>query len=580
MVKLNLFSKILLSLISISLIPLLVIGVTSNSLLTDILQKSLTNQALSCVAKINDNIDLLVSEYGYIIISLLSEDVIIRKSLKGDCSAAEYREIKEKIQVLAGRKNTSIYLLNSKCKVIFSNRELPVFYSLSFYSNQGIIGEANAIKNGFVIYPTNYTDKDSDMIVFSIARAIRDSRDRPIGYIIIEIFKKHILDVYDNISSNLNLEFSLIDREFTVIADLRYPRLDGTKYNSNFMELIRSKPVGSFTDKIKGKKSLVVFHKSKYTHLTALGVMPLDIVFESGNLIKLLTFLSCLVSLIICLILAFFLARGITNPVKNLVKQMKQVEGGNLSVGVNPKTNDEIGELGESFNKMVSRTRDLLNNIVEKQERIRKAEIKALQAQVNPHFLYNTLDSIKWLAKFNNVSDIMAIVTNLGKLLRNSINFGAEFTTVRHTLQIIESYIEIQKIRYIDKFDSVINVDPAILQYKVPTLLLQPIVENAIVHGLENKIGKGMLKINGYRKGAAIIFEVIDNGVGTDLGENDLLNKEDEPPETDSHIGLRNVHRRIKLYYGDRYGLTITSKPNKGTKVVLRMPLKEDDRTD
>lgn len=267
------------------------------------------------------------------------------------------------------------------------------------------------------------------------------------------------------------------------------------------------------------------------------------------------------------------MARSVSQPINELVYCMQQVEAGDLKTRVEFSSTDEIGLLGRNFNKMVARLNFLVNSITEKQERLKHAEIKALQAQINPHFLYNTLDTIKWLAKLNMVDELQVIVTELGKLLRSTISSNKEIITVEESIKTIESYINIQKIRYRNRLQVSINISPDIYDYHVPKLLLQPIVENAIIHGLENKVGKGNLVINGYQEADELIFEIIDDGIGIEANKLALINAKKDLASTTDSIGLQNVNRRIQLYYGASYGLHIKSQAQSGTIVTLRLPL-------
>lgn len=221
---------------------------------------------------------------------------------------------------------------------------------------------------------------------------------------------------------------------------------------------------------------------------------------------------------------------------------------------------------------MVSRLRELWDNIIEKQRQLRRSELRALQAQINPHFLYNTLDSIKWLAKLNHVPEISTIATQLGKLLRTSISSEEELMTVEESLKNIQSYLEIQKIRYSDKFEVVLDINPDMNPYRIPKLILQPIVENAIQHGLDHKSDKGCLLIKGWMEEGKLFFEVTDNGVG--IGEEKLKNIHSglDLRTSKESIGIHNVNRRIQLYYGEQYGLIVKSQLGIGTTVTLWMP--------
>ena len=572
--KLSFFYKLFLSFIAISVIPLLVIGFIAYGLLTNTILDTFSKQAYNSVVKISENIDRLTSEYAEIIFSLLSDDERIREALTGG-AIQDYPAIRQKIAVMAGKRNTALYIVNPQGTVVFATHPLPRFYNPALFRNKGLFKPADALKNGAIIYPHNYINGTGDNVVYSIARAIRDRQDRPIGYIIVEIFKSHIEEIENNINANLNLDLMVVNSNFYTIANLRHPKFDGRTFHFGRGRKMIAQGTGFFVAQVDGKQSLVAFHTSKYTQFITIGILPIKLILESSNFIKLITLLACLISLMVCLVLALLITRSISRPIYTLVESMKRVESGDLQVRVDFRRRDELGLLGGSFNRMVRRIQDLLDNVVAKQRQLRASELKALQAQINPHFLYNTLDSIKWLAKLNHVPQISVIVTQLGKLLRSSINTDNDLITVEESIVNIQSYLAIQKIRYSDKFETLMEIAPEILQYQIPKLILQPIVENAIIHGLEGKKDKGRLIIRGVLAEDDLIFEVIDNGVGMRPEKEAALNAgEDLRSSLFVHsIGIQNVNRRIKLYYGPDYQVTIQSVLGEGTKVTLRMSI-------
>ena len=198
--------------------------------------------------------------------------------------------------------------------------------------------------------------------------------------------------------------------------------------------------------------------------------------------------------------------------------------------------------------------------------------MKALQAQINPHFLYNTLDSIIWLAANRKNKDVLEMTSALSKLFRIGISKGDQVITIENEIEHITSYLTIQKMRYKDKFDYTIKIDPKILQMKTIKLILQPIIENSIYHGIKNKKGKGNIEIIGEKKRFEVVLHVIDDGVGM---TKDKVMQLFLPKKTDSNpsgIGINNVNDRIKLYYGPKYGIKCISSPNKGTKIMIHLP--------
>jgi two-component system, sensor histidine kinase YesM len=276
---------------------------------------------------------------------------------------------------------------------------------------------------------------------------------------------------------------------------------------------------------------------------------------------------------------AWFISGSISNPIRELRKMAASIAEGNLNVRVENKNTDEIASLGASLNTMAGKLKELLDNSIKEQENLKKSELKALQAQINPHFLYNTLDTIVWMAEANKSEQVIEIVGALSKFFRITLSKGKDFISVKDEIEHVRSYLIIQKIRYRDILNFRIEVDEDILDYKILKLILQPIVENALYHGIKNRRSGGEILIKGSKRDEeyAILFEIIDNGIGmTEEKLNEvqaeLNNNNVEPLIKESGFGLNNVHKRIKLYYGKDYGLFIQSEYNKGTHISICIP--------
>jgi two-component system sensor histidine kinase YesM len=249
--------------------------------------------------------------------------------------------------------------------------------------------------------------------------------------------------------------------------------------------------------------------------------------------------------------MSYLLTKYISNPVNKLAKLMSSVENGDRTVKFNVKYNDEIGHLGTSFNNMVNEIHRLIDKVYKEKYLLKEAEFETLKAEINPHFLYNILNSINWMAKMGKCDDVSKMITTLGSFLRYNISKKEDVVTIDEDIKQVENYLQLQKMRYGDKFSTQIYIDPEIRQHKILKLLIQPIVENAIVHGIEPKIGKGLIKINGIKDNKNICFEVMDDGIG--------MNKS---TSTGEGLGLQNVDKRIKIHYGEEYGVYIETLNN------------------
>jgi two-component system sensor histidine kinase YesM len=240
---------------------------------------------------------------------------------------------------------------------------------------------------------------------------------------------------------------------------------------------------------------------------------------------------------------------------------------------------DEITELGMSFNIMIGKIKELLDSKIQEQENLKKAELRALQAQINPHFLYNTLDTIIWMAESKKTDQVVKIVSALSKFFRISLSKGMDWITIGEEVERIRSYLIIQKMRYRDILDFNIEVDKEVTEHTILKLILQPLVENALYHGIKNKRKGGTINVRARMKGEnEILLEVEDDGIGFTPEKLAQLRSELEDDsgsiKLESGFGLDNVNKRIKLYYGKPYGLSVQSQYASGTCVTLVIPAK------
>jgi two-component system sensor histidine kinase YesM len=280
-----------------------------------------------------------------------------------------------------------------------------------------------------------------------------------------------------------------------------------------------------------------------------------------------------IISSIIAVFLALYISFNITRPLAKLKTKLDLIGKGKLSLSFSQKADDEIAVLEQSFNNMVLRIEELIQKNNLEKEKQRELELTALQAQINPHFVYNTLDAIAWIAKLKKQGDIERMVMALATFFRISLHKGDKFITVAEEIQLVESFMIIEQLRFPDKVKISYDIPEDIKSCLIPKIILQPLVENAIKHGISNKEGQGHIGIAGCRMGNDLKLEVSDDGVGFNLDTTDIntLNKKIQQ----SGYGLRNVDERIKLEYGPDYGLTLKSEKNNGTLVTLILKFRE-----
>ena len=272
------------------------------------------------------------------------------------------------------------------------------------------------------------------------------------------------------------------------------------------------------------------------------------------------------------------LSRVLSRPLQGLSGAMRQFErDADHFTYVPVGGSREVRELSETFSHMVGQIQRLMETVRGEEINLRKTELKALQAQINPHFLYNTLDSIAWMCEQGRNAEAVQMVNALARLFRISISRGHELIPIRSELQHAESYLQIQKHRYKDQFCYRFDVDEGCLDYLCNKITLQPIIENAIYHGINGLVDEGEITITIRPEGEDILFVVADNGVGMEPAQIEAMLRKERSDRTG--IGIKNVNDRLKIYFGEKYGITIDSEPDEGTSVTIRMPkiLKEED---
>lgn len=317
--------------------------------------------------------------------------------------------------------------------------------------------------------------------------------------------------------------------------------------------------------------------RSEKTGWTVVGCMNMAELVKDSRKAQSMYVIIAIALVIISLLFSSLIARNITLPIQKLRDSMAKVQTGDFSAAsVDIYSRNEIGSLTRSFNVMTHRIEELMAQNVHEQEEKRKSELKALQSQINPHFLYNTLDSIIWMAEGKKNEEVVLMTASLARLLRQSISNEDEVVPVRQEIEYIRSYLTIQKMRYKDKLEFTIDVDPAINYVTIIKLVLQPIIENAIYHGLKYKESKGMLLVRGYEEGENAVLEITDNGVGMEPEVLEHIFEKHKVNYRSNGVGVYNVQKRLKLYYGNDYGITYKSSKGVGTTAIIKIPKKQE----
>lgn len=564
------YKKLLTLFLLVGITPALIIGFSTSILVNRMVENKLVRESHKTISNSLTSIESLLSEYAESISTLANTELFTSALGSQYPDDTTEKLLYEKMYTATASLSptSNIHLINAHYGYILSLHDTPAIYHLGRNSNWGCYRLAKS-SPGVVIYPNRYKNTHNvEMVATAIQAFYTDGQLS--GYIAIDIPLKALKEITGNASELLPIHFTLAtNNNYVLWNDLNFPTTVNYMPNIDHIKAISS---GHYIEKENNQRNLITYARSNQYDLILLGGLNIELITDNLSVITYILIVTILLTIFICVLVSIKLTQSINAPLQAIVTSMEQVEKGDFDVEMNLSQDDEFGYVAKQFNTMCRKIKELFRINQEKQELLRISEIKNLHAQINPHFLYNTLDSIKYLAKMSDEKRIYVMIKNLSFLLKNGFNIAKEFVTIEESLKSLESYIAIQQIRFPDKFKVQTNIDPNLLNHHIPNLLLQPILENAMVHGLEPLPEKGLLSITGYSKDKLIVLSIADNGVGMTRDQYQNLIQSLNDPISGSHIGLKNAHQRIQLYYGKDYGLSIKSSPQKGTSVTMELP--------
>ena len=535
------------------------------------------------VCQISNNVDYYIQEMERVIDSLQDDPRVIAYLAQGDHQELAELENSAYDAVLSASNihpEIAGIMVVSPHDIYVSNVMNRISSEPLIQENWYIQSEKNPGKVQLFSKPigrniNNIFQYSADDVV-SISKAVIDKQTgKCTGVILIDMKLDIIKNIIESIQpSNMGFIYIVDAKDEIVYSPVN------TVVNRIKNEWFRTAQMGILIKNVEGQRELLFHDNSKYTQWKTVGVFPLD---EAQKVVTLITYASygiALLIMIFAIAIAVLSARSIANPITKLRLLMKSAEAGNFDVRFHRKYNDEIGQLGESYNTMIDRISELINLVQIQEKSKRKVEIAILEAQIKPHFLYNTLDTIQWMAQEHNAQDVVDLVDSLTSMLRIGLSKGNEIITVRMELKHVESYLMIQKTRYEDKLNYSIQVEEQLMSCRVIKLILQPLVENAIYHGIKEKRGQGQIQILGQIEDGKIHFQVIDDGIGMTPEKLEQINqllKQDGLQQNEIGYGIFNVNTKIKLNFGDEYGLSFHSIYGQGTIVDLWHPMLDDN---
>ena len=410
--------------------------------------------------------------------------------------------------------------------------------------------------------------------VVTLSRSITNKASPGVcGVFFVDLNYNSIQELCEHISLGNKGYVYILDKDGSIV----YHPQQQLIYSGMKHELISEVMEGGDTSFVTDDGKLYTVSRSEATGWIVVGVSDVAELMEGTDAARLIYVIMALMLFTVALALGYLISNEITRPIKELEHSMKEVERGNFSnAALEVRDSSEIGSLTRSFNIMTEEIQNLMKQSEREQRAKRKYELKALQSQINPHFLYNTLDSIIWMAEWGKNKEVVTMTSSLARLLRRTISNEQELVTIGEEIDCTEAYLTIQKMRYKDKLEYSIAVEDDIKEEKIVKLLLQPLVENAIYHGIKYKEGKGTIEIRGFRKDRLIWLEVEDDGIGMDEEALAHIFEKHIRDTKSNGVGVSNVNERIRLFYGPEYGLRYESEPGRGTRAVVVIPAGKD----
>jgi len=574
-------TNIALAFVLLMLMTIFIMGVTSYYLSKDAVQENVQAYTTELVKQVNSNIETYVNGMRYIS-DLAAGNRTLQEYLSSESfhSLEEEKKYQESIRdflasiMLSRTDLSSVSIYGAADRFVTGNRTLELnpyvdIHSLDWYRKAEEAGGRSVISSSHVqpVFGNQYS------WVVTLSRSLTDENGKPLGVFWADLNFSVMNDMLSNINLGQRGYLFIVDNEGKIVYHPQQ-QLIYSNLKSERIDRVLQVGNGTFVSNEGGDSRMYTVQDSGFGW-KIVGVSYVSELVGNQTDVRLSFVLLGLICISIAILISIFLSRRVSSPIKQLQAYMKEVEKGNFEIQVPVPRTIEVGRLARAFNMMVGKIKELMTQTVLDQEQKRRSEMNALQAQINPHFLYNTLDSIIWMAESDKSKEVVQMTSALAKLFRSSISKGEELVEIRTEIEHIESYLQIQKMRYRNKLDYQIEVPEEVRSYRTIKVILQPLVENAIYHGIKKKRGPGMIRIASAETEEDILLIVSDNGIGMDEEALGKLLLSAAADREGRGVGVRNVHERLQLYFGAPYGLEYQSRPGEGTSVTIRLPKQE-----
>lgn len=563
---------------------MIITGIYFYTVLSSILTKDIYKDLSQLVQETNSKIESPFTMADYASFFIASNPVIKENLINETPSELPYIHSLRKVNIEA-QLGYSLYYNYAWESSLF--KSIYIFKSENTYYYLNRYFEIDSYKNNLSVFK-NFSDMEANMNIFGsstenqavyLTRKIVDpNTKKSYGTIVLSIDEKVLEQSYTNILGYLDAQIYIYDNNGTILS-CKDKEMLGKNMNMELRSLGDTSTLQTINQ--DGKQYYYTTYKLDKFGIKSLILIPKkNILFNFRKSINFYIYVI-IVAILLSAVLGVALTTRFMRPINDIVVNINKFKGGDFSVKMPTYKEYELNELSIVFNKMTGDIQNLFQEIYEKQLLLKESELKLLQSQINPHFLFNVLDVISWEARISHNDRIYEMITSLGQLVIANITLtDKEKITVREEREYIKFYTFLQKMRFGEKLIININIsDDEVGDFYIPKFCVYSIVENAIVHGLEKKMGERKLDLTSTIENNTLFFEVIDNGVGFSTDNIDLNSAKKMKNEDNKHtnIGLYNANKRIKLLYGNEFGITIFSKINDGTKVIVKLPIDRGD---
>ncbi|WP_197074284.1 sensor histidine kinase [Paenibacillus sp. FSL P4-0081] len=546
------------------ILPLIIMGLYLNNHFADLAQRKTNDTILETLKQTRQNFQSIITDTNDLSVRILTNDQI------QEFARNDYQKILEHDKIYWNINNWLNDIIGSQNNYnsisIYTDKEVYLQKRIQVpHIDLNVLDRASSLQGkGFWV-----TERGE----IEYYRGIMDINKvgRMLGIVRFNLNEDNLFRIYNNIGSYSGSQISLLDSNGNVISSSERS-MHGTNLGKlEYVRKILKNKEGFFNAEIDGVKKIVFFYTIEEANWTLMQTIPV----ESFSMLQQAIYLILLVVIMLCiffgLLFSFIQHKYLLKPLLQLRREMAKLKNGNFNITLTIDSQDEIGEISNGFVRMAHQLKEMIDDVYLSKIKQREAELSALESKINPHFLYNTLDSIHWLAVKHKNYDVSEQIEALAEIFRHVLNKGDSLITIRQEISFIESYMLIQKRKYGKRISYQIEVDQELLEYKTPKLILQPLVENAIVHGLEEVVQGGFIKVEIIKAEQGILFVVTDNGKGTD--EDRINRMMNDTTETRNVFALKNIDDRIKISYGSEFGLKFASQYNIGTQVEVHIPL-------